>query len=139
MPRILSKYPKQKEIDRLAEFIRKGDGLQSTTAKRLKISRQVFRDWLNKYPVFVEAFDDAREAMLDVAESQLHLEIKKGKAWAVCFYLKCQGKSRGYVERQEVTGADGRPLEHAIKELPEAALRALAQGSNRGASETPAD
>ena len=135
----LSKKPTRKELDRMAEFIRKGDGLQSSTARRLKVSRQTMRQWLSKYPELLEAFDDARESMLDVAESQLHLEIKKGKAWAVCFYLKCQGKSRGYVERQEVTGADGRPLEHAIKELPEAALRALAQGSNRGASETPAD
>ena len=110
MPRILSKYPTKKEIDRIADAVRKGDGLQSTTAKQLNISRQVFRDWMKKYPVIVKALDDAKELMLDVAECQLHKEIKKGRAWAICFYLKTQGKARGYIERQEVTGAGGDPI-----------------------------
>jgi hypothetical protein len=30
-----------------------------------------------------------------------------GEPWAVAMVLKTIGKSRGYVERQEVTGADG--------------------------------
>jgi hypothetical protein len=36
--------------------------------------------------------------------------MKDGNMTAIIFYLKTQGKSRGYVERQEVTGADGKKL-----------------------------
>ena len=106
----LSKKPTAKELARMAEFIRQGDGLQSTTARRLKISRQTLRTWLNKYPELIDAFDDAREKMLDVAESQLQKAVRKGSPWAVCFYLKCQGKKRGFVERQEVSGPDREPI-----------------------------
>jgi hypothetical protein len=28
--------------------------------------------------------------------------VLKGEAWAVCFFLKCQARERGYVERTEV-------------------------------------
>ena len=33
--------------------------------------------------------------------------MRKGNITAIIFTLKTIGKSRGYVERQEVTGADG--------------------------------
>jgi hypothetical protein len=36
--------------------------------------------------------------------------IKEGNVAATIFYLKTQGKQRGYIERQEVTGADGAPI-----------------------------
>ncbi len=33
----------------------------------------------------------------------------------MCFYLKCQGKSRGYIERQERVGGGGGQIEHAVQ------------------------
>ena len=36
-----------------------------------------------------------------MAELSLFKAIQTGEAWAVCFYLKTQGKDRGYVERYE--------------------------------------
>jgi hypothetical protein len=33
----------------------------------------------------------------------------------IIFYLKTQAKDRGYVERQEVTGADSAPVELIVK------------------------
>ena len=43
--------------------------------------------------------------------SQLHKQIKDGSTAATIFLLKTKGKKRGYVERQEITGADGYPTE----------------------------
>jgi hypothetical protein len=37
--------------------------------------------------------------MLDNVESALYTAALAGEAWAVCFFLKTQGKARGYVER----------------------------------------
>ena len=45
---------------------------------------------------------DAREKMVDVAESALYREILKGNTAAIIFALKTQGKERGYVERVEI-------------------------------------
>jgi len=42
-----------------------------------------------------------------MAETELYRAIRDGKDWAVKYILSTKGKSRGYVERQEVTGADG--------------------------------
>ena len=50
---------------------------------------------------------EARESMIDDAESALYDRALKGDTTALIFFLKTQGKNRGYTERQEVTGANG--------------------------------
>jgi hypothetical protein len=45
--------------------------------------------------------------MVDIAELKLRQQVQDGEAWAVKYILSTKGKSRGYVERQEVTGKDG--------------------------------
>jgi Flp pilus assembly protein CpaB len=45
--------------------------------------------------------------MLDNAESILYKKVLEGSTPELLFFLKTQGKRRGYVERSEVTGADG--------------------------------
>ena len=49
--------------------------------------------------------------MVDTAELKLWHSIQNGEAWGIAFCLKTIGKDRGYIERQEVTGADGAPQE----------------------------
>ena len=36
--------------------------------------------------------------------------VLAGNLGAIIFFLKTQGKERGYTERQEITGADGTAL-----------------------------
>jgi len=52
-----------------------------------------------------------------MAETGLYKAIREGKDWAIKYILSTKGKSRGYVERQEVTGADGKPMETKITEI----------------------
>jgi hypothetical protein len=54
--------------------------------------------------------EQSRESMLDNAESKLYSEVLAGNMTALIFFLKTQGKSRGYCERQEITGAEGKGL-----------------------------
>jgi len=53
---------------------------------------------------------------MDVAEAALLRAIQKGEAWAVCFFLKCKAKQRGYSERTEITGPAGKPVQVAVSE-----------------------
>lgn len=104
------KHDPQKMVD----LIIKHHGNLSAVAKAMKISRATIHQYAERFPELKEAIKDARETMTDIAESKLLLAIKRGDAWAVCFYLKTQGKSRGYVERQELTGQDGSPVTFQI-------------------------
>ncbi len=90
--------------------IRDMNGNISAVARRLGVCRQTVYNYIERHPSVKDVLTEARETMLDNAESALYRAVLNGEAWAVCFFLKTQGKSRGYVERQEVTGADGGPL-----------------------------
>lgn len=90
--------------------IRDMNGNISAVARRLGVCRQTVYNYIERHPSVKDALVEARETMLDNAESVLYRAVLNGEAWAVCFFLKTQGKSRGYVERQEVTGADGGPF-----------------------------
>lgn len=85
-------------------------GFVTTIAKRLGISRTQVYNLMKKYPTFKQAIEDQREALKDDAESSLFKQIDQGNITAIIFYLKTQAKDRGYIERQEVTGADGEAL-----------------------------
>ena len=49
-----------------------------------------------------DAIDFPRKRLVDLAETALKKAVKRGEPWAVCFTLKTQGKSRGYIERQDI-------------------------------------
>jgi len=57
----------------------------------------------------------ARELALDTAEYQLMKAVHEGKTAELLFFLKTQGKSRGYVERQEVENSGGQKVTVEVK------------------------
>jgi hypothetical protein len=87
----------------------------TTACKRLGISRQTYYNWLNNDSDFAEAVGNIQEGLLDFAESMLLKKIKEGGTTELIFYLKTKGKKRGYVERQEIAGADGNKLDVSIE------------------------
>jgi hypothetical protein len=82
-------------------------GFVTTVAKRLGCSRTYVYKLIEKFSTFADAIKDEREGLKDFAEGKLMTEIDGGNITAIIFYLKTQAKDRGYVERQELTGADG--------------------------------
>lgn len=93
-------------IEALAAVAGSG-GNHTTIAQRLNCSRTNISKLKNKWARLAEAIDEAKEARTDWVESQLDERIAAGDTTAMIFYLKTQGKRRGYVERQEITGAGG--------------------------------
>jgi len=92
------------------EAIVKAKGFVATAATLCNTSRTTMHSMINKHPKLKEAVDDAREKNRDFAEGKLMMAIDEGNITAIIFYLKTQGKDRGYVERQEISGPDGGPV-----------------------------
>ena len=65
---------------------------------------------MDKYATVKQAIIDEKDSLKDMAENELLRQIRDGNTTATIFFLKTQAKDRGYVERQEYTGADGDAL-----------------------------
>jgi len=96
---------------RMIEAIIEAEGYASKAAHILGISRATFYNWLKRFPTAKTALADVREERHEFVESKLMQAIKKSNLTAIIFYLKTQGKHLGYVERQELTGADGKNIQ----------------------------
>lgn len=88
-------------------------GFISHTAQMLKVSQVAIYKRISRSKALTRARADIQESQLDIAESKLIEKIKAGDLGAICFYLKCKGKSRGYVERQTVIvkGDESKPVQ----------------------------
>lgn len=93
------------------------DGNIVRIAKAFKVVRRTVNNWVEADPEFKEIITDARESCVDVSESQLMKNVRAGKEASVFFHLKTQGKSRGYVERQEFT--DIIPFQESKEDIKE--------------------
>jgi predicted RNA binding protein with dsRBD fold (UPF0201 family) len=88
-------------VEEYALALRESRGLVTHAAKRLGVTHEAMRQRLLRSPTLQQVRAEAREALIDIAESSLFTQIEAGEAWAVCFFLKTQAKDRGYVERTE--------------------------------------
>tara|TARA_R100000654_G_scaffold47822_1_gene74009 strand:- start:359 stop:715 length:357 start_codon:yes stop_codon:yes gene_type:complete len=101
----------------LLEALEKSLGVVTTACKQVGIGRTTFYNYYNDDKDFAKQVDEIENVALDFAESQLHKQIQDGSTAATIFLLKTRGKKRGYVERQEITGADGIPTDVKIEIL----------------------
>lgn len=90
-------------------------GVVTVACKKAGIPRSTYYKWLKEDEMFSMAVQEIENVALDFAESQLHKQISENSTAATIFYLKTKGKKRGYVERQEITGADGMPTHFEIE------------------------
>lgn len=94
----------------------------SEACKELKIPQTTAWQWKNADDDWREACDNARqgmiESMLDVAENKLLENVKSGDNTSIIFFMKTQGKARGYIEKTQVETT----ITHTI-DIAEAARR----------------
>ena len=100
--------------DELISVIKKSNGFLTVAARSLGITYQAIWNRQKRDKRLRRAIKAMREKHLDLTEKKLLENIKKGKEHSIFFHLRCLGKDRGYVERREITGADGKALQVSI-------------------------
>ena len=103
---------KKRELtaQRIIKSLGETKGLLTMAARKAGVSYTTVKRYASEFPSVAEAVREAKESMTDFAEGKLYEKIAKGDLVAIIFYLKTQGKGRGYLERQEITGGDGGPV-----------------------------
>lgn len=106
-------------------ILRENAGLYARTARAIEkqfgisYSRQAVKDRAEKKP---ELLADILEENIDVAEEGLHSlmrsKTEKIRLQAIQLFLKTKGKDRGYSERNEITGKDGKDIVAQITIAP---------------------
>lgn len=70
-------------------------------AQKLKVERATLYNWIKAEPELQAALESIKESMIDMTEGALFRQIQEGNTTAMLFYLKTQGKKRGYIEKSE--------------------------------------
>ncbi len=103
-------------IKALEVTIRKHTGNLTAVAKAFAVSRTAVYNYIERHPSLQSVVDEARETMKDNVVSRFYadcLDPAPQYQTSRIFFLKTQAKDRGYVERQEVTGKDGGPMDYS--------------------------
>jgi len=87
--------------EKIIEALKTSRGMIAVAARVLGCDRKTIYNAIQRHPAINEVVAGERELMVDSAELKLIEAIHKGQSWAIAFCLKTQGRSRGYVERQE--------------------------------------
>lgn len=109
------------------------NGIVSEACKSISLARSTFYKWINEDEDFKKTVADIEDVAIDYVESKLFekisgVTVKKGtnidgedivyeippSDTAIIFYLKTKAKKRGYIERQEFTGKDGKDLGQVV-------------------------
>lgn len=91
----------------LLEALEKTLGIVTTACRIVKVDRGTFYRYFNEDKDFAKAVKDIENITFDFVESQLHKQIKDNNTASTIFYAKTKMKHRGYIERTEITGAEG--------------------------------
>ena len=92
------RYTTQQMIDALTSV----HGMVYLAAQQLRCSPSTVMNYCKRYPSVEQAKVDARGAITDEAELRLLAASRRDEPWAIAFYLKTLGRSRGYGERLDL-------------------------------------
>jgi len=91
----------------IIEALEKTHGMIYLAAESLGCAPITIYRRAEKVAAVRDTIDSYRGKLVDKAELKLEQAVLNGEPWAIQMTLKTIGKHRGYVERQEVTGAEG--------------------------------
>jgi transposase-like protein len=103
----------------ILEAIKASNANVSEAARRLGVDRATLWRWMHEDEELMTFRNELREEKLDFVENKLWENIEKGYSKDIQFYLRCQGRGRGWIEVTRFEGADGGPIQHEILPAPE--------------------
>lgn len=86
----------------IASLLAKYNGNIAAVAREVSKGRDTVHRLIQNNETLQTVLANTREGMLDNAESSLTAQVLKGNLTAIIFFLKTQGRKRGYVERQQI-------------------------------------
>ncbi len=107
---------KKTAVSEIENILKTNHGNVAAVARHFGVSRGTIWNRINESTTLMAVLKDSREAMIDNVESRLYKNALDGDTASMIFFLKTQGRNRGYSERVEVTGADGGALRLAWAE-----------------------
>ena len=84
-----------------AIMLEKAGGFNSRLARQLGITVGAVCHRIQRSRYLQEACRTIEEQVLDLAEAGLIKAARDGEPWAITFILKCKGRKRGWIERQD--------------------------------------
>ena len=100
--------PTQKILDKHKLFLAEYNACRwniTEACKNCGIDRTTYYHWLVQYPGFAEEVANSKQATIDWVEQKLFDQIKNDSPACTIFFMKCQGKKRGYIEKEEIVEA----------------------------------
>ena len=98
-PPVSRTYAQRYSPGKVAEALRLAAGIKAEAARRLDCTRATVDAYIKRYPEVREAWIDARETMVDLAQSKLQDAVERGEWPAVQYTLSTLGKDRGFTTR----------------------------------------
>lgn len=106
-------------------------GNLGAVAETLGVSRSALKTRVDASPLLTTLMNDYRESIVDTAEQNVFLDVKKGDPQACRFVLGTLGKERGYSTKVETNNA---PIEVVVRNVA-AEMAAAHSGTGEGASD----
>jgi uncharacterized UPF0160 family protein len=89
--------------DDVKKAISASGAILTHASQLLNVERRELVDYIETHKSVQKHIEETKDKCLDLAETMLMQLVKKGNFPALCFYLKCQGKDRGWIENGPVT------------------------------------
>jgi hypothetical protein len=99
--------PRKLTADNVATAIEQHHGIVAVAARAIGVTREALHRYIAAHPTAQAQLKAARETMTDMVEGSLYRAAAAGESWAVQFYLKTQGRGRGYGDHQDIAMSGG--------------------------------
>lgn len=100
---------------KIEEALTESRGVIKAAANLLGVERSSLSRRIKKSEALTEVRDNSFSIFVDDVEKAYYDKMMETKdKIMMIFFLKCHGKERGWVERQEITGKDGEALGQVV-------------------------